>query len=239
MQPRLDGMGLPILNGGTAMIFIWNEKDINVLNKGAQDVANLRTQIKILCIDDQGFDYSELLKEHFNFNIKVSKDISDIHAVSEYPIVICDIKGIGASFNSKFEGGMVIAEIRKKYPTKQIIAFSGHTFDATYNKYFSMSDQVLSKDSDSDAWVECLDECIKNVISPIKQWKRMKKYLVDQDVSSKDILYLEQSFIDAVQKGDANILLSSSTPSKLSSDIRGVLQGICASAIFSLFSLPV
>ncbi|TBT24273.1 hypothetical protein D5E80_23540 [Vibrio parahaemolyticus] len=119
-----------------------------------------RNVADILCIDDQGLKYEGIIRHH-GFSIRVLNDIEDIRQVSDYPIVICDIKGIGSKFNSPFEGGHIIQEIKKHYPQKIVVAFSGHQFDARYNKYFKMSDYVLTKDIDSDEWIEVLDEIIK------------------------------------------------------------------------------
>jgi hypothetical protein len=192
-----------------------------------------RNIVDILCIDDQGLEYEEIIRHH-GFSIKVLSDIEDIKAVESYPVVICDIKGIGKSFKSPFEGGHIIKEIKKYYPSKVVVAFSGHSFDTKFNKFFKISDYVVSKDIDSDQWVEMLDKIVKDIISPAEQWKRMRQYLIDSDVSTKIILQLEQEYIEAVLNKDESKFGKEKTLNSLQQDVRGVLQGFIASLIFKL-----
>lgn len=213
------------------MFILGKTLELSELNNLNTDREFKRNTVDILCIDDQGFQYEEILRHH-GFSIRVIKDIEDIKAVEAYPIVICDIKGIGKSFNSPYEGGHIIQEIKKCYPSKTVVAFSGHSFDTKYNKFFKMADHVVSKDIDSDDWVNLLDEIVKQMISPIEQWKSMRQYLINQDVSTKTVFKLEQEYIEAMMKKDINKFGKEKTLGYLGSDIRGVIQGFTASLIF-------
>lgn len=192
-----------------------------------------RNVVDILCIDDQGLQYEDIIRHH-GFSIKVLRDIEDIRSVADYPVVICDIKGVGKSFKSEFEGGHIIQEIKKHYPSKILIAYTGHQFDGRYNKYFKMCDYVLTKDIDSDQWVDTLDLVVKSVTSPIEQWKRIHQYLVDNDVSARTIYLLEQEFIAAVLEKDGAKFALPKTIKPLSQDVRAVIQSFIASVIFKL-----
>ena len=192
-----------------------------------------RNVADILCIDDQGLKYEGIIRHH-GFSIRVLNDIEDIRQVSDYPIVICDIKGIGSKFNSPFEGGHIIQEIKKHYPQKIVVAFSGHQFDARYNKYFKMSDYVLTQDIDSDEWIEVLDEIIKKITCPIEQWKQMRQYLINKNVPLKTIFLLEQEYIQAMQQKDATKFAKEKTIKILPSDVRAIIQSFVASLIFKL-----
>lgn len=192
-----------------------------------------RSSVSILCIDDQGLEYEEIIRNH-GFNIRVLKDIEDIKAVTEYPVVICDIKGVGKSFGSKFEGGHIIEEIKNKYPEKVVIAYTGQQFDATYNKFFSLADFTLSKDIDSDTWVSTLDETIRKVVSPIEQWKRMRDFLLNKEVSLKTVFQLEQQFISAVLTKDKSKFAKDSTIKGLEGDVRSVIASFVASILFKM-----
>lgn len=213
--------------------FFGKTHELSELDNLNRDAEFKRNAVDILCIDDQGLQYEEIIRHH-GFNIRVLKDIEDIRSVADYPVVICDIKGIGKAFNSPFEGGHIIQEIKKHYPSKVVIAFSGHQFDAKYNKYFKMSDYVLSKDIDSDQWVDILDETVRKITSPTEQWKRIRQYLVDNNVSTKVIFQLEQEYISAVLEKDGSKFGKPKTLNLLSQDVRGVVQGFVASMVFKL-----
>ncbi len=213
--------------------FFGKTHELSELDNLNRDAEFKRNAVDILCIDDQGLQYEEIIRHH-GFNIRVLKDIEDIRSVADYPVVICDIKGIGKAFNSPFEGGHIIQEIKKHYPSKVVIAFSGHQFDAKYNKYFKMSDYVLSKDIDSDQWVDVLDETVRKITSPTEQWQRIRRYLVDNNVSTKVIFQLEQEYISAVLEKDGSKFGKPKTLNLLSQDVRGVVQGFVASMVFKL-----
>ena len=192
-----------------------------------------RSSVEILCIDDQGLEYENIIRQH-GFNIRTLRDIVDIKAVREYPVIICDIKGVGKSFGSQYEGGHIIEEIKAKYPEKVIVAYTGQQFDARYNKFFSMADFILTKDIDSDTWISMLDQTITRVISPTEQWKRMRISLIDRDVPIKTIFQLEQEFIEAVKTGNKSKFAKESTMKGVSSDVRSIITSFIASALFKL-----
>ncbi|HHT0929185.1 hypothetical protein [Raoultella ornithinolytica] len=215
------------------MLILGKCYELEELNKVIPYQVSNRNLVPIVCIDDQGMQYDQILINH-GFNLRVLTDITDIRAVSDYPIVICDIKGIGKSFGSKFEGGHIIEEIHKNYPAKILISFSGNQFDARYNKFFKLCDYVLTKDIDSDQWVSVLDDTIKKVTTPIAQWKRMRAFLYEKNVSTRKVFELEQEFITAIITKDKSKFATNKTLDNLSQDTRTVLTGFLSSLLFKL-----
>lgn len=215
------------------MFIMGKTRDLSELKNVDSAFKPDRAAIAILCIDDQGLEYESIIRNH-GFNIKVLNDIEDIKAVSDYPVVICDIKGIGKIFGSKYEGGHIIQEIKSKYPEKVVIAYTGQQFDATYNKFFSLADFTLTKDVDSDAWVSLLDQTIDKVISPIEQWKRMRAFLIDKEVPLETVFKLEQQFIEAVINKDKSKFAKQSTIKTLNGDIRAVITSFISSILFKM-----
>lgn len=201
--------------------------------KGITNTAIDRGAVNILCIDDQGLKAEEIIKQH-DFRLRVVNDIEDIKAVSDYPVIICDISGVGKKFGSPFEGGHIIQEIKKQYPSKVVIACSGNQFSGKYNKFFKLSDHVLTKDLDSDGWIDVLDDVISEISCPIAQWKKMRQYLIDSDVSIKTIYLLEQEYIEAMLTKTPDKFAKQKTISYLSQDIRAVIQGFISSFIFKI-----
>lgn len=161
--------------------------------------ANIRNQIPIAIIDDQVFAYESLLKEH-SYNIKHFDDVSDIRSVEAYPIILCDIKGVGKVFKSKYEGGHLIREIRSFYPYKVIYAYSAHQLDPSYNKYFQSADKTLKKDIDLEEWITYLDEALKMVIDPAFLWKRLRLTLLDEGVAISEVMKLEDQFVSYIRE---------------------------------------
>jgi hypothetical protein len=156
-----------------------------------------RSIIPIAVIDDEELAYIDILRNH-GFNLRQFKDIEDVKAVQSYDIVMCDIKGVGKHFKSRYEGAHLIAEIRKHYPAKILLAYTSHQFDPTYKKFFSMADQVLKKDIDSDEWIESLDAAIKDAVDPVFQWKRLRDYLLTKDTPLSTLIAIEHEFVNSV-----------------------------------------
>lgn len=162
---------------------------------------------KILSIDDKPFVLKEILASH-GFSITHIQDIQNTSLTASYPIVVCDIKGVGTHLGGKHEGAHLFREIRRAYPEKYIIAFTGYRYDPTYNEYFKYADISLKKDTDSEAWVNVLDNAVEIMADPAKRWLRLRHYLLEHaNMELWDVLNLEQGFISAVTARDRSKLL--------------------------------
>lgn len=162
-------------------------------------IAKARKLNSIGVIDDQKFGYFEALRSH-GFIMNELGDISDVSAVAAYDIVICDIKGVGSAFGSRYEGAHVISEIRNQYPDKYIIAFSGGQFDPSYKRFFDKCDLSIRKDADMEDWCIALDETSALLGDPIKRWLRTRSILVDSGIDLYDIMNLEIEYIKAIKE---------------------------------------
>ena len=166
---------------------VYTISDLNTANN-AFSLIDIKSKIRILIIDDEEFVYKEALREE-NYNIKCIYNIDDLCAVSEYPIVICDIKGVGTNFSKEKEGAYVVSELKKKYPFKQIAVYSGLDY-----KLDSLNDLDgiirVKKDVSIDTWRESLNELIRRASDPKENWKTIRNFLLNNDVSIKDVLIL-------------------------------------------------
>jgi len=183
-------------------------KPLSQLATTPVSISSARSKLKILVIDDQPFILKEVLASH-GYAIHEMRDISAIELVAGYPIVVCDIKGVGATFHTKHEGAHLFREIRRAFPEKYIVAFTGFRFDATYNEYFRVADVSLKKDTDTEAWVKVLDEAIGIMAEPKHRWLRMRRFLLEEArLELWTVLQIETAFIEAVSARDKNKLLS-------------------------------
>ena len=206
--------------------------DLKVLAR--PPIGKLRPQVPIVVIDDKGFLYAEVMRKH-DFRITELKDVTDVKAVETYPIVVCDIRGVGKTLDSQFEGAHVLAEIKKHYPNKILIVYTGQRFDATFNKYFALCDASITKDAESQQWVEVLDNAIAAFLDPVAQWKKLRAYLIELDVPTIRLAELEHQYVTAV--------LAKRTPFQdetklidLPQDARSVLLGIASNYAFKLLT---
>lgn len=161
--------------------------------------SEVRDKVPIAIIDDEVFAYETLLRDH-SYNIKLFNDIDDVRNLEAFPIILCDIKGVGKRFQSKYEGAHLIKEIKSYYPYKIIYAYTAHQLDASFNKYFQIADQTLKKDIDLEEWIKYLDEALKMVIDPSFLWSRLRKRLLKEDISICDVMKLEDQFVSFIKQ---------------------------------------
>jgi len=170
---------------------IYKLSEIKVLNTSIQ---KLKKEIKIAVIDDQDFPPTNNLK-NLGFNIIPFKDISALEQVKEYPVIICDIKGIGKDFGGKYEGAFVISELRKSYPDKYIISYSTSSYDLDISSFIQKSDVIASKGATIEEWSSILEKAIKDTSNASIRWKKTRESLLNNDIELSDLLDLEQKYI--------------------------------------------
>jgi len=158
-----------------------------------------RVDVPILIIDDEDVPNIEELKSH-RYNITHTKDIDQIESTAPFEIIVCDIRGVGKKFGSKFEGAHIISEIRNFYPFKIINAYTAYTFDPSYNRFLKQADDVFKKDADIDEWVTLLENSIDLAINPVHKWRKISNYLQSRDIAMSDLALLEHQYVKLMQK---------------------------------------
>lgn len=212
---------------------IGSPKKLSSLNDklGVKSVDRRRARIAV--IDDEPFTRANALRAS-GFDLIELGDIKAIDSVMNYPIVVCDIRGVGAAFQSKYEGAHVLAEIRATYPDKYLIAFTGMTYDATYNSKLAKADVAATKDMDSDAWAQVLDTAISEVSDPVRRWLRFRKDLLERHADLYEIFRLEQVFIRAIEQKDQGLLADQSKSGPFSKETKELIASFAASAVAQL-----
>jgi hypothetical protein len=228
---------LPPLNlnekGANNMLILGRPKSINMVNESltAYQPPN-RDRANICVIDNEEFPYLERLRRN-NFKIVHLKDIENVSSVSEYDIVLVDIHGVATGLSENFQGAFLIKEIRSRYPSKIVIAYSAQSFNASYNEYFRHADFMLVKDITSESWVENLDHAIKLCVNPEYQWKKLRDYLLEKSVPLSTVLRLEDDFVRSIHEKRRQFPKRSHL-ALLSQDLRAVLQSFAGSLLFKL-----
>lgn len=192
-------------------IEIGTPKRLSSIRVSLPDMTHLKRSNQIAIIDDDPFARSDALRAH-KFNIVELGDIRSVDQVAEYPIVVCDIRGVGRALHSELEGAHLIAEIRKSYPDKFLVSYSGAQFDITYNEALRSVDASLSKDASTDQWVHTLETGLLKVGNPRERWLRLRKTLLDRGVEIHEVFRVEQRFIRAIEKRDATELKAGAVP---------------------------
>jgi hypothetical protein len=135
-----------------------------------------------------------------------------VDQIAEYPIVVCDIRGVGKYLSSDLEGAHLIEEIRKSYPDKYLISYSGAQFDITYNNPLRGVDASIAKDAPTEQWVAILERGIETITNPKERWIRLRQDLLHRGVEIHEVFKLEQGFIKAIERRDESQINVSELP---------------------------
>lgn len=187
-------------------IHIGRPKALSDLGVTLPELPHLKRSVQIAVIDDESFIWLESLRAH-GFNLsEIGGDIRRVEQVSAYPIVVCDIKGVGRAFGSKFDGAHVLGEIRKAYPDKWLIAYTGMTHDITYNERLRVADYVIPKEAPVESWTKALEDGLAAVADPRQRWKRFRLRLLERGAEVYDVFEIEQAFISSIDRRNAALL---------------------------------
>lgn len=211
-------------------------RDFAKKHKMSKTQADLRAAVKIAVIDDEKFQpYSNL--KSYGYDITLLPDIAKISEISGYDIVLSDLMGVGTHFDTSIGGASLIREIKKNYPTKIVIAYTGARANSAEaiaaNEY---CDHFLKKDADLTEWSEMLDAYVGQVVDPYMMWTNARDGLLDQEIDIRDIVKLEDAYVRSVQSQDAEFKNLQQVLSKisLSGHAKGIVQSLIASAIYGL-----
>ncbi|MBV9987433.1 MAG: hypothetical protein JO301_07120 [Chitinophagaceae bacterium] len=158
-----------------------------------------RASVQIAVIDDKTFPLLEDLRRH-QYNITFFHDIERLSSLTDFDIIVTDIRGVGKHLGSNLEGAHLIEEVKKLFPNKYLVAYSASRFDATMNIYFSMCDRQMKKDADISEWVTLLDRAIQHLHDPLFQWEKTRQLLLSKKFSSAYISKLEKAYAKTIIK---------------------------------------
>lgn len=216
------------------MFFTKSIEDINGNKLPSDDIRHVRKAARILVIDDQIFNYLDVIRDKYGFSITQVEDIEHIPFVKDYSVILCDIDGVGKGMGCR-HGGDLIIELRKSYPLKTIVAYTGHSYSAQFNKFYSVADKVMEKDIELQEWVEELDELCLSLVNPIHQWKKARDYLFKNGVKVEVVSKLEHHFVKGyMSKKGLDKFKDLKVVNGLSEDARNVVIGLVTNMLTRL-----
>lgn len=210
--------------------------DLNNPQNALSTIGN-KDKFRILIIDDEGFPFLEDFRNE-GYSIQCVKYFEDLSTASEYPIVICDINGVGIQYDPYKGGAFVLRELKKKYPFKQYAAYSGFEYDLGILKDLK-GVPIIPKTTDPEPWRSNFDELIKRASNPIENWKAIRTFLLENNVPLIDVLQMESAFVSAFLNKDEKM---KDFPNKkdfpnLSQDIRAIINNMVATCVLKMIGL--
>lgn len=195
-----------------------------------------RKRIPIAIIDDEPFAAQQTLTNH-GYNVMPLGDIKNLNEINEYNIILCDLRGVGRHFDGKHQGAYLIDEIKRNHPEKFVVAYTGGAQDDDMAiKANRAADIFIKKDADIEEWRDKLDDLIDRLSNPIIVWRRQRDALVKNNVSTLDIIKLEDAFVKSITARDPTIFRRRIEKFDMTSDARSIAQSLVASGIFALLT---
>lgn len=211
-------------------------RDFYAAFRATKKPIDIRGSIAIAIIDDEKFDARSNL-ESYGYRVHELQDLRSVREIEDFDIILCDLMGVGMSFDAAYGGASIIREIKANYPTKIVIAYSGaraNTAEAQSAKQHA--DSFLRKDTDMSAWITELDAAIDGVLDPYVRWTTARQELIDRSVRLSYVVELEDAYVSSILKKDSNLSAFKSVAERadIGGNAKGIIQGFIASAIYSV-----
>lgn len=195
--------------------------------------AEARKKFKILFIDDNELTIIKILKEEYGFDISYKSSLENIYDAAIYDIILCDLHGV--EMTSKLEGAALIKKLREWYPNKQIILYTAGTLRNDQLEVIQeYDDKRIQKGQDKETWEQILMGSISELIDPKHTWNRIKRYLEERDVTTKDIAIFEDIFARSYISGSTkslDVLIKAFTKYNMIEEYNKVLKPIIIKTI--------
>lgn len=209
-------------------------RDFSAKAAHLQSEKTRRSSVPIAVIDDQPFAPQTNLQS-YGYNISQIGDIKSLNEVAKYPLILCDIMGVGRHFDSKLQGASLISEIKKGFPEKIVIAYTGAGLNERAVKMAGeRSDRIIKKDIDMDEWVDVLDAATREAVDPYIVWNKVRARFIEMGVDTKDMLRLEDGYVRSILNRDltfSDIKAASNSPD-IRQDARAIVNGLISSVVF-------
>lgn len=161
----------------------------------------LKQHLKIIVVDDDDiFPVSGFAQ----FGYRIQKwdilDASKLKSLKEgdFDIIILDIWGIAKEI-AENDGLDVLEDLKNNNPAQVIVAFSGHSFDLSKNKFWELADEKLSKPTPFIGTQKIIDNLIEKTFTIEYHISKLKKVLNDNNLSDQ-IAKLENLFVQFKEK---------------------------------------
>jgi hypothetical protein len=202
----------------------------------ALPITELRKNTRIAVIDDEPFQPLESLLFE-GYQISYIGNYCNTIACDPYHILLCDIQSVGVDLEPKDQGAAVVGEIKRVFPEKYIIVYSGlDKRSGILRKALDRSDAHIPKSSSLELYHAVLDDAIRWTLDPIQIWDRTKRRLMEAKVSTQEVAEIEHRFVRSVLNRSPEPLRSLFKKPSGNQLTKDVAKGLLTSALWSVLS---
>ena len=205
-------------------------------NKSNSPIIDARKSVRILVIDDEEFSPLTNLKRN-SFNVVRIDGVDHIEDVKDYSVVLVDLQGVGRNLNPAGQGAHLIQQIKKAYPEKYVVAYTGGATATLTSLAAEFADRYTTKDTSIEKWCDILDVAVLEVSHPVQVWEKFRHRLLNQGVTPLQLAALEDTYVRGVLNDSNNLsasLAQRATEIGIGPDVRNIIAGLIANSIFKL-----
>ncbi len=160
-----------------------------------------RELVHMCVIDDEGFSTDELSALKYE-NVRVFEKFTNLNDYSNYNVILCDIKGVGQNIDPKLDGVAVARDIKKYYPEKIVLQYSGQSVNEYDDKFYEnmQIDGFVEKSQSSKKLVDELDKYCAVFWDPASAWKYIEKNLRRMGIENINIARFEDLYVRSLEK---------------------------------------
>jgi len=165
-------------------------------------------------------------------------DIESIDSLFRYHIILCDLNGVGLNLSPTLQGAHLIHEIKKSYPEKIVVAYTGgEGSSGMLEKSIQYSDYYLVKDANVEEWQQTLDNAISDLANPATVWKKLRHRLLDAGLTPYKLAVIEDIFVKNSESGKTlslSDLEKESEKLKIPSEAKAILTHVVVDVGFEI-----
>lgn len=199
------------------------------------NIIEARPKVRIGVIDDAPFQALVNLRLN-GYDVNYLDTTASLASLQNYEIIVCDILDVGV--NDDEQGAALIADIKRVFPEKQVIAFTslpGNT--RLFRLAKERADVCLSKSIQPDVWYSILDEAISKCLDPRAIWARANRKLEAAGVTPTERARLEDVFVRAVKVGTPDPLAKMAQKKRVPAAVKSVAFTIANSAFWTVVAV--
>jgi DNA-binding NtrC family response regulator len=152
-----------------AIKFTWN-KTVGLacrkfFKKKALTIEEIKKKTQILFVDDESFDHLTVAIRDAGWNVRQINDITNIHneEIKNADIIFMDFKGVGVKLTPTKEGIGLMAHLRKNYPKKHIIFYSGSAGFVPGYEVMGIANEWIQKSADPFEYLDRIEAAAHSI----------------------------------------------------------------------------
>lgn len=136
-----------------------------IFGKKPLSIEEIKKRTQVLFVDDDSFEYILSNIRLACWNVKQINDISnmDSEEIKNADIIFMDYKGVGEKLTPHDEGIGLMKALKRKYPDKHIIFYSGYAGIIPGHEVHDIADGWIPKNSDAYVYIEHIELAAKKI----------------------------------------------------------------------------